>query len=119
MRRRDKSKNIAKANLLAESRYLESKGLLKEEPTLDTDVSATDNHDLCDELTINSEEELRDKMRGMTISKEDKVKIEGFIEKMNDDNDSLGSDLDVNNTYLRLIQNMLCTFEQDNKENID
>jgi len=31
MRRRDKSKNITKANLLAEQRYLESKGLLKED----------------------------------------------------------------------------------------
>ena len=31
MRRRDKSKNIAKANLLAEQRYLKSKGLLKED----------------------------------------------------------------------------------------
>ena len=31
MRSRDKSKNIAKANLLAEQRYLKSKGLLTEE----------------------------------------------------------------------------------------
>lgn len=32
MRRFDKSKNIRKVNLLAEQRYLETKGLLKEEP---------------------------------------------------------------------------------------
>jgi len=30
MRRRDKSKNIQRANMLAEQRYLESKGLLTE-----------------------------------------------------------------------------------------
>ena len=30
MRRFDKTKNILKANILAESRYLESKGLIKE-----------------------------------------------------------------------------------------
>lgn len=40
MRRRDKSKNIERANLLAEQRYLESKGLLKESYA-------------CDEGTIN------------------------------------------------------------------
>lgn len=36
MRKFDKTKNMLKANLLAESRYLESKGLIKEEKTIET-----------------------------------------------------------------------------------
>ena len=41
MRRFDKTKNILKANLLAEQRYLESKGLIKE----DTDIMVVNNLD--------------------------------------------------------------------------
>lgn len=38
MRRFDKKNNIAKANLLAEQRYLESKGLIKENMVDESDL---------------------------------------------------------------------------------
>jgi hypothetical protein len=85
----------------------------------DVDKSGKDNNDLCDELTINSVKELRRKMRGMDISKKDKVKINNYIKKMNKTNKKLSVDLDVNNTYLRYIQNMLCTYSSEDKNNID
>ena len=85
----------------------------------DVDKSGKDNNDLCDELTINSVKELRRKMRGMDISKKDKVKINNYIKEMNKTNKKLSVDLDVNNTYLRYIQNMLCTYSSEDKNNID
>ena len=47
MRRFDKNKNIQKANLLVEQRYLESKGLLKEDngEMWDRDASHRDTYD--------------------------------------------------------------------------
>ena len=85
----------------------------------DLDKSGGDNNDLCDELTINSVKELKSKMRGMTIPKKDKVKIDNFIKEMNKTNKKLSADLDVNNTYLRFIQNILCTYSKEDKSNID
>jgi len=85
----------------------------------DVDKSGKDDNDLCDELTINSVKELRRKMRGMDISKKDKVKINNYIKEMNKTNKKLSADLDVNNTYLRYIQNMLCTYSSEDKNNID
>jgi len=85
----------------------------------DKDVSGSDNKDLCDELTVSSEKELRSKMKGMNIPKEDKVKIEKEIDDMNKYMKAWDSDLDVANTYLRRIQNMLCTFSKEDKKNID
>jgi len=85
----------------------------------DVDKSPTDNNDLCDELTINDLKELKSKMRGMKISKEDRKEINGIIKKMKRDNNYLSSDLDVGNTYLRFIQNILCTYSKEDRSNID
>jgi len=85
----------------------------------DVDKSSKDNNDLCDELTINSVKELKRKMRGMSIPKKDKVKIDNYIKEMNKTNKELSADLDVNNTYLRFIQNILCTYSKEDKNNID
>tara|TARA_R110000824_G_scaffold4945_17_gene23216 strand:+ start:29 stop:6784 length:6756 start_codon:yes stop_codon:yes gene_type:complete len=85
----------------------------------DKDVSGTDNKDLCDEATVSSEKELRAKMRGMKISAEDKKKIEKEIGDMRKGIKDLDVDKDVTNTYMRRIQNMLCTFSKEDKQNID
>ncbi len=85
----------------------------------DVDKSASDNEDLCDELTINSIEELKDKMRGMNISKDDRKKISDIIKKMKRDFNYLSADLDVANTYLRHIQNILCTYSKEDLKNVD
>jgi len=85
----------------------------------DIDKSASDNEDLCDELTINSIEELKDKMRGMNIPKDDRKKISDIIKKMKRDFNYLSADLDVANTYLRHVQNILCTYSKEDLKNID
>ena len=85
----------------------------------DDDASPSDNKDLCDELTIDDLTELKSKMRGMNISKEDMEKINGIITKMNKETDKLSSDLDVANTNLRLIQNIICTYSKEDSQNID
>jgi len=85
----------------------------------DVDKSGKDNDDLCDELTINSVKELKSKMRGMSIPKKEKIKIDNYIKQMNKTNKVLSADLDVNNTYLRFIQNILCTYSKEDKGNID
>ncbi len=85
----------------------------------DIDKSSSDNEDLCDELTINSVEELKDKMRGMDISKDDRKKITVIIKKMKRDFNYLSADLDVANTYLRHIQNIICTYSKEDIKNID
>jgi len=59
------------------------------------------------------------KMRGMSIPKKDKIKIDNYIKQMNKTNKVLSADLDVNNTYLRFIQNILCTYSKEDKGNID
>jgi len=85
----------------------------------DIDKSSSDNEDICDELTINSVEELKDKMRGMDISKDDRKKITVIIKKMKRDFNYLSADLDVANTYLRHIQNIICTYSKEDIKNID
>ena len=55
----------------------------------------------------------------MSIPKKDKIKIDNYIKQMNKTNKVLSADLDVNNTYLRFIQNILCTYSKEDKGNID
>ena len=90
--------------------------------------SAYDNEDLCDELTISTEEELREKLEGMSIGKEDRDEIEGLIEDMLYDTESLHprlpsdeaeTDFDISNMYGRKIQSILCTYEKKNTNNLD
>lgn len=102
-------------NLMSES-YIDGEGV---NYIKDIDKSASDNEDLCDELTINSIEELKDKMRGMNISKDDRKKISDIIKKMKRDFNYLSADLDVANTYLRHIQNILCTYSKEDLKNVD
>ena len=87
-----------------------------------------DNEDLCDELTISTEEELREKLEGMSIGKEDRDEIEGLIGNMLSDTEHLHpglpsveseTDFDISNTYGRKIQSILCTHERKNISNID
>ena len=85
----------------------------------DMDASPTDNNDLCDELTINSIDELLSKLRGMNIPKKDKPKIINLIKKMKKETELLDSDLDISNTYLRYIQNILCTYSKEDLQNLD
>ena len=85
----------------------------------DSDEDPSDNKDLCDEITVNTEKELRDKMRGMSIPAEDKKKIEKEIADMRKGIKDLDVDGDVANTYMRRIQNMICTFSKEDKKNID
>lgn len=85
----------------------------------DIDKSSTDNNDLCDELTISSVSELKSKMRGMKIPKKDKTKINSLIKQMKKEMKDLDVDLDISNTYARKIQNILCTYSKEDKNNID
>ena len=85
----------------------------------DDDISPSDNKDLCDELTIDDLPELKSKMRGMDVSEKDMKKVNDIIDKMNKETDKLSSDLDVANTNLRLIQNIICTYSKEDKNNID
>jgi len=85
----------------------------------DMDASPTDNNDLCDELTISSVDELLSKLRGMNIPKKDKPKIINLIKKMKKETELLDSDLDISNTYLRYIQNILCTYSKEDLQNLD
>lgn len=85
----------------------------------DIDKSGSDNNDLCDELTVSSIEELKSKMRGMEIPREDKVKINSLIKQMKKEMKNLDVDLDISNTYARKIQNILCTYSKEDKNNID
>jgi len=87
-----------------------------------------DNEDLCDELTISTEEELREKLEGMSIGKGDRDEIEGLIGNMLSDTEHLHpslpsveseTDFDISNTYGRKIQSILCTHERKNISNID
>ena len=90
--------------------------------------SAYDNEDLCDELTISTEEELREKLEGMSIGEEDRYEIEELIEDMLSDTESLHprlssaeaeTDFDISNMYGRKIQSILCTYEKKNINNLD
>jgi hypothetical protein len=90
--------------------------------------SAYDNEDLCDELTISTEEELREKLEGMSIGKEDRNEIEELIGDMLSDTKTIHlrlpsaeaeTDFDISNTYGRKIQSILCTYERKNITNID
>ena len=87
-----------------------------------------DNEDLCDELTISTEEELREKLEGMSIGKEDRNEIEKLISQMLFDTASLHprlpseeaeTDFDISNMYGRKIQSILCTYEKKNISNLD
>lgn len=62
MRKRDKSKNIQRANLLAEERHLEAKGLLKEEAGLKVGVGAL----------LGLEDSLKSSLESMEIPSEPK-----------------------------------------------
>ena len=57
----------------------------------DKDVSATDNKDLCDELTVSSEKELRSKLKGMTMSSADRKKVEKIIDEKSKNEKRAGS----------------------------
>ena len=92
-------------------------GLLVE--SNDMDSSPTDNNDLCDELTVSSIDELLSKLRGMNIPKKDKPEIINIIKKMKEETELLDSDLDISNTYLRHIQNILCTYSKEDLQNLD
>jgi hypothetical protein len=48
-----------------------------------------------------------------------KPKIINLIKKMKKESELLGSDLDISNTYLRHIQNMLCTYSKEDLQNLD
>ena len=99
------------------NRIKEMMGLIVE--SNDMDISPSDNNDLCDELTVSSVDELLSKLRGMNIPKEDKHRINNIIKKMKKETELLGSDLDISNTYLRHIQNMLCTYSKEDLQNLD
>lgn len=75
--------------------------------------------DLCDELTISSLKELRQKMRGMKISQKDRKEVNRLIKNMKRDAKYLSSDLDVFDTYTHMIQSVLCTYSKEDRNNID
>ena len=55
----------------------------------------------------------------MKIPKKDKTKINSLIKQMKKEMKDLDVDLDISNTYARKIQNILCTYSKEDKNNID
>ena len=75
--------------------------------------------DLCDEFTVDSLSELKSKMEGMDISKEDRQEVNRLISNMEKELKDLDTDLDVLNTYLHRIQSVICTHSKEDRNNID
>ena len=65
-------------------------------------------HNLCDELTADTVGEVKSLLNKMKSDDKYSDEINIIIKKMEDDVDYLDSDKDVVNTYMRMIQNLVC-----------
>jgi hypothetical protein len=80
--------------------------ILKEEFQNDEVISS--EHNICDVMMINSWEEIQELLDNMDYDNQFQSEIDDIRNKMNQELDTLSSDLDVANTYLRKIQNIVC-----------
>lgn len=63
---------------------------------------------ICDIVSANSWDEIEELLDEMVYDDQFKSQIEKLKKKMKQEKDRLGNDLDITNTYLRKIQNMVC-----------
>jgi sulfite reductase alpha subunit-like flavoprotein len=82
------------------------KKILKEE-FKNQDTQSNENN-ICDVMSINSVEEIIDLLKKMPSVKDNKYEIISLIKDLKKEKYSLSNDLDILNTYLRKIQNILC-----------
>jgi len=112
MRRFDKDKNIEKVNILTEQRYIESKGLLKEDVTSDKEIDLANSNDtdynICDDMSSNTKEELIDLLNNTKITPEDRVKIQSLLDELTSTNKRLSNDGDNVNLIQHKIGSTLC-----------
>lgn len=80
--------------------------ILKEE--FQNDEVMLSEHNICDVMMINSWEEIQELLDNMDYDNQFQSEIDDIRNKMNQELDFLSSDLDVANTYLRKIQNIVC-----------
>lgn len=80
--------------------------ILKEE--FQNDEVMSSEHNICDVMMINSWEEIQELLDNMDYDNQFQSEIDDIRNKMNQELDFLSSDLDVANTYLRKIQNIVC-----------
>jgi hypothetical protein len=80
--------------------------ILKEE--FQNDEVMSSEHNICDVMMINSWEEIQELLDNMDYDNQLQSEIDDIRNKMNQELDFLSNDLDVANTYLRKIQNIVC-----------
>jgi hypothetical protein len=80
--------------------------ILKEE--FQNNEVMSSEHNICDVMMINSWEEIQELLDNMDYDNQFQSEIDDIRNKMNQELDFLSSDLDVANTYLRKIQNIVC-----------
>ena len=68
----------------------------------------SEKHNICDELTANTVGEIKSLLNKMKSDDKYSKEINKLIKRLNKDVDRLSSDKDVVNTYLRMIQNIVC-----------
>ena len=84
--------------------------ILKEESEKQTDIANSNSteHNICDDFSVDTYEDLVDLINKAHVSKEDDPKIEKLLVQLKKDNERLGNDLDNLNTYQHKIANLLC-----------
>lgn len=84
--------------------------ILKEESDKQTDLANSNSteHNICDDFSVDTYEDLVDLINKAHVSKEDDPKIEKLLVQLKKDNERLGNDLDNLNTYQHKIANLLC-----------
>jgi len=84
--------------------------ILKEESDKQTDLnnSQSDEHNLCDDFSAESYDDLVKLINKSHVSKEDDPKIEGLLKQLKSDMKKLSTDKDLINTYQHKISTLLC-----------
>ena len=84
--------------------------ILKEESDKQTDLanSNTKEHNICDDFSAESYEDLVNLINKSHVSKEDHGNIEKLLDDLKKEMKILGTDKDLINTYQHKIANQLC-----------
>ncbi len=84
--------------------------ILKEESDKKTDLdnSNSEKHNICDDFSAESYEDLVDLINKSHVSKEDDIKIEKLLDELKSDIKKLDTDRDLINTYQHKISTLLC-----------
>lgn len=106
MRRFDKRKNILLANQRLEESYLNSKGLIKEDDQNPETMSS--EHNICDIMTANSWKEIEVLLDKTEYDNQFQTEIDKIKKKWENEVKSQSHDQDSTNTYLRMVQNIVC-----------